>query len=178
MHCCEKFKWNWECGRWISTNMEISFLTKLKMLRIWQNMYFIGKCGADFLLFYKGTVIYDSLCPKKGIKVDGRRPSSEPFLWPNQCSWPLSVLDLCEELHQEAGLKCLIASLPPWTYLDIFTLSTTRRATLQPTVYSLQHAKSFLYPRKSFHIKFLHKKSLCSLKMRAFEPLGAFEDQN
>ena len=34
MHCCEKFKWNRECGRQNSTNMEISFLTKLKMLRI------------------------------------------------------------------------------------------------------------------------------------------------
>ena len=42
---------------------------------------------------------------------------------------PTSVL--CEELNQEAGRKCLIASLPPWTYLDIFTFSTTWRAGLE-----------------------------------------------
>ena len=76
-------------------------------------------------------MIYDSLCSQNGIKVVGRGPSSEPFLWANQCSWQVSVLDLCEELNQVAGLKCLIASLPSWTYLDIFTFSTTWRAGLE-----------------------------------------------
>ena len=54
MHCCEKFKWNRKCGRQNSTNISISFLTKLKMLRIYQNMYFIAKFGAHFVCFSKG----------------------------------------------------------------------------------------------------------------------------
>ena len=99
----------------IAASGDICFTVTIFLIKIWEH----------FFLFYKGIVIYNSLCPKKGIKVDGWGPSSEPFLLPNQCSWPVSVLDLCEELNQEAGLKCLIVSLPPWTYLDIFTFSTT-----------------------------------------------------
>ena len=84
----------------------------------------------------------------------------------------LTAGDLCEELNQEAGLKCLIASLPPWTYMDIFTFSTTWRATLQ--AYSMQ--KASYTPPKSFHKKVFTLKIIMFFKMRAFEPLGAFGD--
>ena len=38
----------------------------------WKSMYFVEKFGRLLFLFYKGVLIYHSLCLKNGFKVGGR----------------------------------------------------------------------------------------------------------